>query len=219
MDPEKSRAPRFIYESCHPLTLVNDASSVYRSYFKRLIDLSGSVVLLFSLSWLWLAIILLYAITFQFPIFFRQKRIGRQGKPFSLLKFRTLKDTDDDLLHRQFFPGNLLRATSLDELPQLGNVLKGDMSLIGPRPLPVRYLPLFSVEQSLRHSVRPGITGWAQVNGRHGITWPEKFGLDLYYIRHLSFRLDVAIVIKTLRLLFSFRPDVSLHEKEFRGEQ
>jgi len=114
--------------------------------------------------------------------------------------------------------GNLLRRTSLDELPQLWNVMKGEMSLVGPRPLPVQYLPLFSPEQRRRHSIRPGITGLAQVNGRHGISWEEKFSYDLYYVQHVSFLYDVHIMAMTVGLLFSFKRDVSLEEKAFTGK-
>lgn len=182
-------------------------------------DLACSLILVVALSWLWLLIIFLYVVTFQLPIVFRQERIGRGEHSFTLLKFRTLKDTSGDLLQRRFFPGNFLRVTSLDELPQLWNVIKGDMSLVGPRPLPVAYLPLFSLEQRLRHSVKPGITGWAQVNGRHSISWPQKFKLDLYYIRNVSLQLDLRIIARTIRLLVSFKRDESLDEKPFTGER
>ena len=170
------------------------------------------------LSWLFATIILLYLFTFQLPIFFRQQRIGRDEQIFSLVKFRTLKDGPIDLTRRRFWLGNVLRFTSLDELPQLWNVLLGEMSLIGPRPLPVAYLPLFSNEQRIRHTTRPGITGWAQVNGRHQISWPQKFKLDMFYIENLSFNLDLKILFKTVQLFFAFRRDVSLEEKPFTGE-
>lgn len=164
-------------------------------------------------------IAIVYLVTFQLPVFFRQNRIGKDERPFMLWKFRTLKNNSAALSERTFVLGNLMRATSLDELPQLWNVLKGEMSFIGPRPLPVGYLPLFSKEQRVRHAIRPGITGWAQVNGRHGISWPEKFRLDAYYVINVSFRLDLKIFWQTLNLLVSFRPDVSLLEKPFTGER
>ena len=188
-----------------------------RSYPKRLFDVSFSVVLLALLSWLFLTIILLYLLTFQWPVFFIQKRIGKDEKPFRLIKFRTLKSGNTSLQERRFFLGDFLRATSLDELPQLINILKGDMSLVGPRPLPDEYLPLFSIPQRRRHKVLPGLTGWAQINGRHSISWEEKFNFDLYYVDQMSFWLDVKILIKTAFLVLSFKKDSSLEERKFEG--
>lgn len=191
---------------------------MYAGAIKRFLDIILSCVLLAILSWLFLLIILAYLAGNHRTIFFIQPRIGWKEKTFSLVKFRTL--TEDDRLppdQRRFLLGDFLRRTSLDELPQLWNVLKGEMSFIGPRPLLVEYLPLFSAGQRLRHEIRPGITGWAQVNGRHSISWPEKFELDLYYIRHVSFLLDMKIFFKTLGLLLSFRKDTSLQEQRFRG--
>jgi undecaprenyl phosphate N,N'-diacetylbacillosamine 1-phosphate transferase len=118
---------------------------------------------------------------------------------------------------RRFAWGNFLRQSNLDELPQLWNVLKGEMSFIGPRPLPVEYSTLFSVEQNQRHKVRPGITGWAQVCGKNSISWQEKFELDLYYVNNISFLLDLKILLKTFILVLSFKKDTSLHEKKFTG--
>ena len=191
----------------------------YARYLKRIFDFTGALLLIVVFSWLFLAIILLYVITMKFPVFFSQQRIGKGERAFTLFKFRTLKDSAGPLYERRFFPGNVIRRMSLDELPQLWNVLRGDMSLIGPRPLPIRYLPLFSADQRIRHSIRPGVTGWAQVNGRHGIPWHEKFALDNYYVRNVSFSLDLKILFKTIRLLLSFKPDVSLEEKPFTGER
>jgi lipopolysaccharide/colanic/teichoic acid biosynthesis glycosyltransferase len=191
---------------------------LYAGVIKRFLDIALSCVLLAILSWLFLLIILAYLAGNHRTIFFVQPRIGWKGKTFSLIKFRTL--TEDDRLspdQRRFSFGDFLRRTSLDELPQLWNVLKGDMSFVGPRPLLVEYLLLFSPQQRRRHEVRPGITGWAQVNGRHTISWPEKFELDLYYLHHVSFWLDVKILFKTLRLLLSFKEDTSLQEKKFTG--
>lgn len=151
-------------------------------------------------------------------MFFIQKRIGRNEKIFRLAKFRTLKENDLlPLDQRRFAFGNLLRSTSLDELPQLLNVLKGEMSFIGPRPLLVEYLPLFTAAERERHLVRPGITGWAQVNGRNSISWAEKFRLDVFYVRHVSLSLDLEIFFKTLRLLLSFKKDKSFEESKFTG--
>jgi len=138
------------------------------------------------------------------PVFFVQRRPGRDGRPFGIVKFRTMRDAvgddgkplpDAERLTRL---GRFLRATSLDELPELWNVLKGDMSLVGPRPLLMEYLPLYTPEQARRHEVRPGITGWAQVNGRNAITWEEKFKLDVWYVDHRSFWLDLKILWLTL---------------------
>nr|WP_269466232.1 sugar transferase [Caldithrix abyssi] len=138
------------------------------------------------------------------PIFFVQTRPGYQGKPFGLIKFRTMKnevDKQGNLLpdeKRLTRFGQFLRSTSLDELPELFNVLKGDMSLVGPRPLLMEYLPLYSKEQARRHEVKPGITGWAQVNGRNALTWQEKFKLDVWYVDHVSFWLDLKILSLTI---------------------
>jgi lipopolysaccharide/colanic/teichoic acid biosynthesis glycosyltransferase len=142
------------------------------------------------------------------PILFRQVRPGRNGRLFKLAKFRTMTDERDasggllpDASRLTPF-GRWLRATSLDELPSLWNVLKGDMSLVGPRPLLVEYLPLYSSEQARRHEVRPGITGWAQVNGRNALTWEQKFELDVWYVDHRSFWLDLRILLMTVRKVF-----------------
>jgi lipopolysaccharide/colanic/teichoic acid biosynthesis glycosyltransferase len=142
------------------------------------------------------------------PVLFRQVRPGRQGRLFKLAKFRTMTDERDasggllpDASRLTPF-GRWLRATSLDELPSLWNVLKGDMSLVGPRPLLVEYLPLYSSEQARRHEVRPGITGWAQVNGRNALTWEQKFELDVWYVDHRSFWLDLRIMLMTVRKVF-----------------
>lgn len=139
------------------------------------------------------------------PVFFRQTRPGRHGRPFQMVKFRTMTDAkgpDGRLLldAERLTPfGRFLRSTSLDELPELFNVLKGDMSLVGPRPLLMEYLPLYTPEQARRHEVRPGITGWAQVNGRNALGWEEKFKLDLWYVDHCSLWLDIKILWLTVR--------------------
>ncbi len=131
------------------------------------------------------------------PVFFTQSRPGRHGRSFAILKFRTMKVGDDGDAQRLTRLGRFLRATSLDELPELWNVLKGDMSLVGPRPLLEEYLPLYTPEQGRRHEVRPGITGWAQVNGRNALTWERKFELDVWYVEHRSFWLDLKILFLT----------------------
>lgn len=191
---------------------------MYVTFGKRWFDVSMSVLLMTVLSVPILVIVVLYLVRLQFPIFFIQKRVGWNGQVFDLYKFRTLKNGEGaEVNSRRFLWGDLLRFLSLDELPQLWNVLKGDMSFIGPRPLPVEYLTLYSVEQFKRHQVRPGITGWAQVNGRHSISWQSKFELDNYYVNHVSFRLDMLILFKTVVLLLSFRKDKSLAEEKFKG--
>ncbi|MFL0427311.1 sugar transferase [Moraxella sp. 179-F 1C4 NHS] len=138
------------------------------------------------------------------PVLFRQTRPGLHGKPFEMIKFRTMKDATDkegnalpDSERLTEF-GKKLRASSLDELPELWNVLKGDMSLVGPRPLLMEYLPLYSAEQAKRHNVRPGVTGYAQVNGRNSLSWEDKFKLDTWYVEHQSFWLDMKILLKTI---------------------
>lgn len=142
------------------------------------------------------------------PVLFRQTRPGMNGKPFQMIKFRTMKDAVDaegtplpDSERMTPF-GNRLRNTSLDELPELWNVLKGEMSLVGPRPLLMQYLPLYNTEQARRHEVRPGVTGWAQVNGRNAISWEEKFKLDVWYVDNRSFILDIKILFLTVKKVF-----------------
>jgi len=138
------------------------------------------------------------------PVLFRQQRPGLHSKPFTLIKFRTITDKRDELgnllpdAERLTKFGKFLRASSLDELPELWNVLKGEMSLVGPRPLLMQYLPLYTPEQARRHEVRPGITGWAQVNGRNAISWEDKFALDVWYVDHVSLMLDVKIIFLTV---------------------
>lgn len=172
--------------------------------FKRLFDFGISIFLLLILLPVFLLLALLVRINLGRPIFFSQIRPGLDGKPFTMIKFRTLTDArcvDGSLLsdvERLTSFGDLLRATSLDELPELWNVLKGEMSLVGPRPLLMEYLPLYSREQARRHEVRPGLTGWAQVNGRNSIPWDEKFKLDVWYVDHRTFWLDMKILFLTL---------------------
>ncbi len=192
-------------------------NSFYQFYFKRACDVVLAVLILILFSWLFLIILLFYLRSFQFPFFFWQQRIGKDVEVFEVVKFRTLTEAAGTPEQRRFLLGDILRYLSLDELPQIWNVLKGEMSFIGPRPLPTEYLRLFTSQQVKRHSVRPGITGWAQVNGRHSISWAQKFELDLYYIKHISLSLDIRILFKTIMLLLSFRKDTSLTEEKFRG--
>lgn len=172
----------------------------YRNFFKRLIDffvsLTGFIILLPVL----IILTILLAIANNGKPFFFQQRPGKNEKVFRVIKFKTMndkRDKDGNLLpdaERLTAIGKFVRKTSLDEIPQLLNVIKGDMSLIGPRPLLVSYLPLYNAQQRRRHEVRPGITGWAQVNGRNAISWEEKFKYDVYYVDHLSFMLDCKIL-------------------------
>ncbi len=173
--------------------------------FKRLFDLSVAVVAIFFLWPVLLVIAILVRVRLGAPVFFRQVRPGLHGKPFEMVKFRTMLDARDaqgNLLpdaERMTRLGRFLRSSSLDELPELWNVLKGEMSLVGPRPLLMEYLPLYSDEQRRRHEVRPGITGWAQVNGRNALSWDEKFKLDVWYVDNQSFWLDVKIIFLTVK--------------------
>jgi sugar transferase EpsL len=173
-------------------------------FFKRLFDLLLSGLLLLLLSPLLLILTLLVLLTLGTPVFFTQPRPGYKGKIFRLVKFRTMRDaidTDGNPLpdaQRLTKLGRFMRSFSLDELPELMNVLKGDMGLVGPRPLLVEYLDRYSPEQARRHEVLPGITGWAQVNGRNALTWEEKFKLDVWYVDNWSFWLDIKILWLTL---------------------
>lgn len=176
----------------------------YHRVGKRLFDLLLAVPTLIVLSPLLTVLALLVRVNLGAPVLFRQTRPGLHGKPFTLYKFRTMTDARDaqgNLLPdaERLTPfGRFLRSTSLDELPELWNVLKGDMSLVGPRPLLMQYLDRYTPEQARRHEVRPGITGWAQVNGRNALTWEQKFALDVWYVDHLSFWLDLKIIALTL---------------------
>lgn len=175
---------------------------------KRRFDLICSVLALIVLSPLLLVIAGVIRAVIGSPILFRQKRPGFRGRPFELIKFRTMRDirgTDGALLadgERMNKLGWMLRKTSLDELPELWNVLKGEMSLVGPRPLLMEYLPLYTSEQARRHEVKPGMTGWAQVNGRNAISWEEKFRLDVWYVENCSFGLDIKILLLTVLKVF-----------------
>jgi lipopolysaccharide/colanic/teichoic acid biosynthesis glycosyltransferase len=176
-----------------------------QSSVKRAFDLIAASATLLLLSPILGVIALSIRIKLGRPIFFRQERPGLNGKPFLMIKFRTMLDATDldgrPLPDRERLTcfGRLLRSTSADELPELINVVRGDMSLVGPRPLLMQYLPLYSAEQARRHEVRPGLTGWAQVNGRNTLDWDEKFVLDIWYVDHWSLALDIAILWRTAR--------------------
>ena len=178
---------------------------LYKLFFKRSLDFVASLVVLILLSPIFLAVTILLGIANKGSPFFFQQRPGKNEKIFKIIKFKTMndaKDSDGNLLpdaERLTKVGNFIRKTSLDEIPQLINVIKGDMSLIGPRPLLVSYLDLYDEFEKQRHNVRPGITGWAQVNGRNAIDWETKFKLDVYYVENLSFWLDIKIALKTIK--------------------
>lgn len=181
---------------------------VYRSVGKRVFDVIGAVTGLVVLSPVMLILWIVVRIGLGSPVLFRHQRPGRGGAPFVLVKFRTMRaspdagSSDADRLTRL---GRLLRSTSLDELPELWNVLRGDMSLVGPRPLLLEYLPLYSPEQARRHEVRPGITGWAQVHGRNAVDWPERLALDVWYVDHHSLGVDLRILWRTIAQVLSRR--------------
>ena len=178
---------------------------MYRKYFKRLLDIICSLGFILCFWWLYILVAILVKRKLGSPVIFKQQRPGLNEKIFTMYKFRSMtdaKDKDGNLLSdAERLPrfGKLLRATSLDEIPEFLNVLKGDMSLIGPRPLLVEYLERYNDEQKRRHEVRPGITGWAQVNGRNAISWEEKFKYDVEYVDKLNFLLDMKIVFLTIK--------------------
>lgn len=200
---------------------------MYSSFFKRVIDF---IFVLSALMIIWpillFIIIWLYFVNKGAGVFFLQERPGKNGKIFKVIKFKTMtdeRDTVGNLLpddKRLTQVGKFIRSTSMDELPQLINVLKGDMALIGPRPLLPQYLSLYSKEQARRHEVRPGITGWAQVNGRNAISWTKKFELDVWYVDHCSFLLDLKIVFMTIKKVFvreGISSDTSATMEAFNG--
>lgn len=181
----------------------NSDSRLIADRLKRLFDLSLAAIALGSAAPILAILASAVRLTMGPPIFFRQQRPGRGGKPFTLYKFRTMRLGGSSDAERLTRLGRLLRRTSLDELPQLFNVLKGDMSLVGPRPLLMEYLPLYTAEQARRHEVRPGLTGWAQVKGRNALSWEEKFALDVWYVDNRSFWLDLRILALTVGQVLS----------------
>lgn len=196
---------------------------MYVKYFKRIIDLVFACFAVVILAPLFLLIALLVKINLGTPILFKQMRVGKDEKIFEIIKFRTMtNDIDengellpDELRLTKF--GKFLRSTSLDELPQLLNVIKGDMSIIGPRPLPVKYLNLYSEEQRKRHQVKPGLSNLSAVEGRNMLTWEEKFQKDIWYVNNISFLLDLKILIKTLKVVFKHK-GVTNKKGELRSE-
>lgn len=181
---------------------------MYTAFFKRLMDFLLATVGFVILSPIFLLVTIVLFFANNGKPFFFQRRPGKNEDIFNVIKFKTMNDRKD--LHGKLLPdaqrltslGKFVRKTSIDEIPQLLNVIKGDMSLIGPRPLLVKYLPRYTDRQRLRHNVRPGITGWAQVNGRNAIGWNERFELDIYYVEHVSFALDIKIIFMTIYKVF-----------------
>ena len=200
---------------------------MYKKFFKRFLDIICSLSFILCFWWLYILIAVLVRLKLGSPVIFRQKRPGLNRKIFTMYKFRSMtdaKDKDGNLLSdAERLPsfGKLLRATSLDEIPEFINVLKGEMSLIGPRPLLIQYLPYYTKEENKRHNVRPGITGWAQVNGRNAISWEEKFRYDIEYINNLTFFLDVKIIFLTIKKIIvkeGISQEGNVTMEEFKGE-
>ena len=184
---------------------------------KRFFDIFATIILACALSLPLLTLCAIQLVILGRPIFFRQQRAGKNGQPLSILKFRTMRTGTGSDAERLIPWGKFLRSTSLDELPELWNVLRGEMSLIGPRPLPSIYLDRYSTEQARRHDLRPGITGWAQVNGRNGLTWKRQFELDLWYVNNRTFWLDLKILILTIVTVFK-RENISAPGQVTRSE-
>jgi len=181
---------------------------VYKNFFKRILDVSVALLGFLLLSPVFLLVMIGLAVANDGKPFFFQKRPGKNAKIFSIIKFKTMndkKDAEGNLLsdaERMTPVGMFVRKTSLDEIPQLLNVIKGDMSLIGPRPLLVQYLPIYNKHQARRHEIKPGITGWAQVNGRNAISWKQKFDFDVWYVENVSFVVDLKIIFLTVKKVF-----------------
>ncbi len=182
---------------------------MYKLFFKRLLDIILSLLVLICFCWLYIILAILVRVKLGSPVLFKQPRPGKDEKVFNMYKFRTMtdkKDADGNLLpdsERLTAFGKKLRSTSLDELPEFFNILKGDMSFIGPRPLLVKYLPYYNERERLRHSVRPGLTGWAQVHGRNAISWEKKFEYDIWYVEHLTFITDLRVIFDTFKTVIS----------------
>lgn len=199
---------------------------MYRKYIKRILDFILSFVAIIILSPVLLIVAILVRTKLGTPVIFKQERPGLNEKIFTLYKFRTMTDERDgegnllpDEIRLTKF-GKLLRSTSLDELPELFNILKGDMAIVGPRPLLVRYLPLYNKHQKHRHDVRPGFTGYAQVNGRNSITWEDKFDLDVEYTQRVSLLMDIVIILRTIKVVLlreGISSETSSTMEEFRG--
>lgn len=199
----------------------------YERFFKRPLDFICALLAIVVFCWLFAIVAILVRVKLGSPVLFKQDRPGKGEKIFKLYKFRTMTDARDE--NGELLPddvrltrfGKLLRSTSLDELPEVFNILKGDMSIIGPRPLLVKYLPLYNKEQKRRHEVRPGLSGYAQVNGRNTVSWEEKFKLDVEYVDHITFLRDVRIIFGTVLKAFVKREGISSETsatmEEFKG--
>ncbi len=201
---------------------------MYKHFFKRLLDIIYSLGFILCFWWLYIIVAILVKKKLGSPVLFKQQRPGLNGKVFTMYKFRSMtdaKDKDGKLLSdEERLPrfGQLLRATSLDEIPEFFNILKGDMSLVGPRPLLVQYLERYNERQARRHEVRPGITGWAQVNGRNAISWEQKFEYDVEYVEKCSFFLDIKIIFMTIKKIFireGISQEGNVTMEEFRGSK
>ena len=202
---------------------------LYERFFKRALDIFCSLMALLVFWWLYVIVAILVRVKLGSPVLFTQERPGKDEKIFKLYKFRTMTDArdengrllPDDVRLTKF--GKLLRSTSLDELPEVFNILKGDMSIIGPRPLLVKYLPLYNEEQKRRHEVRPGLSGYAQVNGRNSVSWEEKFRMDVEYVDHVTFVGDVKIILGTVLKAFVKREGINSETaatmEEFTGSK
>lgn len=209
---------------------IKNNEGIYKKYIKRPMDIILSLIALILLSPILLIIAVLVRVKLGNPVIFKQKRPGLYEKIFTLYKFRTMtneRDENGDLLpdrERLTNFGRFLRATSLDELPELFNILKGDMSIVGPRPLLIQYLPLYNKQQRRRHEVRPGLTGLAQVSGRNNLSWIDRFNLDVDYIDNISFSLDFKIIILTIKKVFlsegiDFANDKSIYESLLENKE
>lgn len=185
------------------------STKIYGSLMKRVLDILFALLIIVAFCWLYLIVAILVRVKLGSPVLFKQPRPGKDEKVFDMYKFRTMTDERDsegnlmpDEVRLTKF-GNMLRKTSLDELPELFCILKGDMSFVGPRPLLVKYLPYYNERERLRHSVRPGLTGYAQAHGRNAISWEKKFEYDVYYVEHLSFWMDIRVIIDTVKTVLS----------------
>lgn len=199
---------------------------MYKKIFKRLLDILFSALFLLLFCWLYAILAIMVRLKLGAPVIFRQQRPGLKAEPFDMIKFRTMTDERDengDLLPDELRLtkfGRFLRSTSLDELPEIWLIFTGKMSIVGPRPLLMRYLPLYNERQARRHEVRPGLTGYAQAYGRNSLTWEDKFEKDVFYVEHLSFWLDVKILFKTVAVVLKregISSETSVTMEEFTG--